>query len=169
MHDSYFTQLHCVISLHLLQSKAFFPLFFFSFYYVRLSGNLWLAFNPDMCNKVLFASGKVKRRIIWQSEGAFFSKEIVHNVLFCRLLHCYEEFLYGDNWNDPICLNSSVSAHDRKSFTAKTITKGCFKRNLVATWSGFACHHVSRFCSKKLVFVTVFLRGNQTSQQTSFH
>lgn len=104
MYDRYFTQLHHVILLHLLLGKSIFPIF--SFYYVRLSGNLWLAFNPAMCNEVLFASGKVwERRIIWQSEAAFFSKEIMHNaVLFCQLFHCHEEVLDDDSWKNPFRL-----------------------------------------------------------------
>lgn len=50
----------------------------------------------------------------------------------------------------------------------KLSQKDFFKRNLVGTCSGLACHHVSRFYfKKKLVSATMFLRGNQTSRQTT--
>ena len=152
----------CIMSFYPIcyKVKPFFPIF--SYYYVRLSGNLWLAFNPAMCNEVPFALGKVERRIIWQSDAAFFSKEIVYDIPFCWIVHCHDEFLYDDSWNDPFCLNSSVSCStwSEEYHSQNYHRRIFFKRNLVGTCSGLACHHVSRFYFKKKISLrySVFAR-----------
>ena len=150
--------------------KPFFP-FFFPFYFLRLSGNLWLAFNPDICNEVLFASGKVKRRVIWQSEARFFSKEIVHNVLFRRLVHCHEQ--ESLDLSEILGMIQSAKIHQYKHTIGRVLQLKRLQRVVSReTWLPHdrGLHTVtSQDFTLELFFVTVFLRGNQTCLRTSFH